>query len=443
MRKKLLAVAIAGLAATPVLAQTSNVTISGRINSTFERIKATGATSGTGYTATDFVSRNRITENSSEIRVSGREQLDKDLTAWFTIGTGLDIAFDTGFSRGLIGSRNSGVGLESKQLGSIMLGKWDVHYEAGYVPALGHIDFGYIDQGLATFASLVFGAGQPGVGNQGGRLNNVVRYVTPQWNVGGGHLQVIAAYARNDETVYNENGTAAPNGSRKPYQFQLAPHYHVGPFSFFYSYYQDKEGMTSTTAAVNGAGALLGGTGPGGPTAATVGLANGLRDMRGDRLGVSWKFDNGLKVGVVYDRFKSEIYNGVLTSGGAFSADLKRDTWAIPVSYVTGPHKLNFVYARASNLKGSRSGLATDYDGSDTGASYFTLGYRYALSKRTSLYADWAKISNKSRAGYDFFAYAGASTPQNGISSGGPANLPGNSIGADPQTFQVGIYHLF
>ncbi len=436
MRKKLLAVAIAGLAATPVMAQSSNVTISGRINSTFEQIKATGATLGG---ANDFVSRNRITENSSEIRVSGREQLDKDLTAWFTIGTGLDIAFDTNFSRGLIGSRNSGVGLESKQWGSIMFGKWDVHYEAGYVPALGHIDFGYIDQGLATFPVLVFGAGQPGVGFQGGRLNNVVRYVSPQWNVGGGHLQVIGAYARNDETVYNDSGVAASNGNRKPRQWQFAPHYHNGPFSIFYSYYTDKEGAVGNVAANPAAllGTVVGGT----PTAlATGGIVSGLRDMRGDRLGTSWKFDNGLKIGLVYDRFKSEIYNGTLGAGGTFAADLKRTTWSIPISYVTGPHKLNFVYARASNLKGSRSSsnaAVTPYDASDTGASYFTVGYRYALSKRTSVYADWAKISNKSRAGYDFFAYAGINSPT------GVASLPANSIGADPQTFQVGIYHLF
>jgi predicted porin len=442
MQKKLIAVAVAGALAAPLALAQSSVTISGRINSTFENIKATGATLGS---ANDFVSRNRMTENSSEIRFSGRENLGGDLNAWFTIGSGVDISFDTSYSRSLIASRNSGVGLDSKTWGSIMYGKWDVHYEAGYVPALGHIDFGYIDQGLATFASLVYGAGQVGVGNQGGRLNNVVRYVTPQWDVGGGHFQTIVAYARNDENTYNNNGASATNGSKKPRQWQIAPHYHNGPLSVFYSYYQDKESSMAALAA--NPAALLGTVVGGVPTGTGLGIGSALRDYRGDRAGVSWMFPMGLKVGLVYDRFDSDIYGGVLSNGvDSFSSSLKRTTWAVPVSYVTGPHKFNVVWARASDVKGSRSSsnaaLNGNFDGSDTGASYWTLGYRYAFSKRTSVYVDYAKISNKSRAGYDFFAYAGISAA-NLTAANGPANLPGASIGADPQTVQLGIYHTF
>jgi predicted porin len=441
---KLIAVAVAGaVAPTLVLAQNS-VTISGRLNSTFESIKATGSTLGS---VNDFVSRNRMTENSSEVRFSGREDLGGGLNAWFTIGTGLEPTFagsSDAYGRGLIGSRNSGVGLDNKAWGSIMFGKWDVHYEAGFVPPLGNIDFNYIEQGLATFNSLIYGGGQVGVGNQGGRLNNVLRYVGPQWNVGSGRLQIIGVYARNDENTYNNNGVAAITGSDRPRQWQFAPQYQNGPFSVFYSYFLDKGSATATTAGANGAGALLGSVTSGTPTAATVGLNSGLRDLRGDRLGTSWTFDHGLKVGVIYDRFKSEIYNGVLSTSGSFSANLKRDVWSIPASYVTGQHKVSFAYGRANDLQGTRSGLATGYDASETGASFITLGYRYSLSKRTSLYTDWAKISNKRRAGYDFFAYAGAAAAStNNVSAGGPANLPGNSIGADPQTVQLGIYHVF
>lgn len=436
MKIKLIAVAVAGALVAPMAFAQSNVTISGRLNATFESIKATGATLGG---ANNFTSRNRIVDNSSEIRFSGREDLGSGLNAWFTIGAGVDPSGGSNtdiYSRGLFGSRNSGVGLDSKQWGSIMFGKWDVHYEAGYVPALGHIDFGYIDQGLASFASLVFGAGQAGVQGQGGRLNNVVRYVTPQWNLGGGHFQTIVAYARNDESTYNNTGVAASNGGNKPSQWQIAPHYHHGPFSLFYSYYRDNDGATGAVAA--NPGALLGTVNAAGaPVALGVGIASALRDIRGDRLGTSWKFDNGLKVGLVWDRYRNNIDNGTLAAGaGTFSANLKRTVWALPISYQTGPHKINFVYARASDLSGSRSSsnaAVTAYSGSGTGASYWTIGYRYALSKRTSVYTDYARISNQKRAGYDFFAYAGI----NGSA------LPANSIGADPQTWQVGIYHTF
>lgn len=429
MKMKIITVAVAATLVAPLAAAQSNVTISGRLNFAFENIKATGATLGS---ANDISARNRIVDNSSELRFSGREDLGGGLNAWFTIGAGVDISGASAadpFTRGLLASRNSGIGLDNKAWGSIMFGKWDVHYEAGAVPPVGNVDFAYIDQGLATFGNLGLGAGQQGVGLAGGRLNNVVRYVSPTMS----GFSAILAYARNVEETANGNGVAAVNGDRKPYQFQFAPQYMNGPVTAFYSYYIDKESNAGATAA--NVGALLGSVVAGTPTISATGIASGLRDIRGDRLGASWRFENGLKIGLLYDRTKSKIYNALLGTGGAFEADLTRTAWSIPVSYVTGPHKIAATYARANDLTGSRSGLATGYDSSDTGASYFSLGYRYAFSKRTSAFVDYAKISNKSRAGYDFFAYAGASPT-------GSA-LPAVSIGADPQTVQAGLFHTF
>ncbi len=431
MNKKLIAAAVASMFAVPAFAQ-SSVTISGRLNSTFENIKATGATLGS---ANDFTARYRLVDNSSEIRFAGRENLGGDLNAWFTIGTGLEITYAGNadpYGRGLIGSRNSGVGLDSKAWGSIGYGKWDVHYTSGFTPSEGNVDFGYIDQGLAAFPVLNFGTGQQGLGVAGGRLNNVVRYVTPTWN----GFKVIAAYARNDEGTYSGAGAADTNGGNQPRQLNFSPVYNNGPFNAFYSYYSDKGSAAGATAA--NPAALLGTVTAGMPAALGVGIASGLRDIRGDRAGAAWTFPMGLKVGLMYERARSDIYGGVLTGlgGGSFSANLERNVWSLPITYVTGPHKLNFVYARASSLTGSRGSsnpAVTAYNSADTGASYLTLGYRYAFSKRTSVYADWARITNSSRAGYDFFAYAGV----NGTI------LPAASIGADPQTMQIGIYHLF
>lgn len=428
MKMKIIAVAVASALVAPLAVAQSNVTVSGRLNFAFENIKATGATLGS---ANDFSARNRVVDNSSELRFSGREDLGGGLNAWFTIGAGVDIsgAAAEPFARGLLASRNSGIGLDNKAWGSIMMGKWDVHYEAGAVPPVGNVDFAYIDQGLASFANILLGAGQQGVGLAGGRLNNTVRYVSPTMS----GFSAILAYARNVEETANANGVAAPNGDRKPYQFQFAPQYMNGPVTAFYSYYIDKESNAGATAA--NVGALLGSVVAGTPTISATGIASGLRDIRGDRVGASWRFENGLKIGLLYDRQKSKIYNAVLGTGGAFEADLTRTAWSIPVSYVTGPHKIAATYARANDLTGSRSGLATGYDSADTGASYFSLGYRYGLSKRTSVFVDYAKISNKSRAGYDFFAYAGV--------QGTGSALPAASIGADPQTVQAGLFHTF
>ena len=61
MQKKIIALAIAGLASTAAFAQT-NVTIYGVADATFDSVKATGSSDGS---AADFKNRNRVTSNSS------------------------------------------------------------------------------------------------------------------------------------------------------------------------------------------------------------------------------------------------------------------------------------------------------------------------------------------------------------------------------------------
>jgi len=58
-----------------------------------------------------------------------------------------------------------------------------------------------------------------------------------------------------------------------------------------------------------------------------------------------------------------------------------------------------------------------------------SLGYQFALSKRTNIHLNYSQIKNDSLAGYDFFS--------NNV---GMAN---GNFGADPKTYSLGLRHTF
>src|SRR5512135_971150 len=113
MQKKLIALAIAGLATAPAFAQT-NVTIYGVADVTIENVKASGGTSTPTNTDPDFqtrLNRNRVTPNSSLIGFRGVEDLGNGLKALFQFETGVNT---DGNNNQLFGSqRDSFVGLTS------------------------------------------------------------------------------------------------------------------------------------------------------------------------------------------------------------------------------------------------------------------------------------------------------------------------------------------
>lgn len=83
-----------------------------------------------------------------------------------------------------------------------------------------------------------------------------------------------------------------------------------------------------------------------------------------------------------------------------------------------GPGLIKASYVRAS------------YDNFAGDANQFAIGYEYGLSKRTALYANYARISNKTGAAFSVSAEAGAT---------GAAVTPGDSS----RGFEVGIRHSF
>jgi predicted porin len=65
-------------------------------------------------------------------------------------------------------------------------------------------------------------------------------------------------------------------------------------------------------------------------------------------------------------------------------------------------------------------------------AKLLSLGYEHPMSKRTTLYGTWAKMTNDSGAAVTLFGAPGITT-----------NIGGANPGYDPSSLQVGISHKF
>ncbi len=383
MQKKIIALAIAGLSSV-AFAQ-SNVTISGQFRVGIDSVSAGGATAA----GANLTSRMRVTDENSTLRFAGEEKLGNGMTAWFqvesAIGTSDNIgttgAQGGGANSATIGTRNTAVGIKGNW-GNFFVGKWDTHYSS-------HV--GVDSSGLAahsgalTTNSLSILHTNNGANGAGGRFNNAIMYASPNWS--GFAFNLGYSTTAGAGGVGNES-TAA--GVDKERNIWISPSYSNGPIHVVYSYLKRDD-----------VGNAAAGTSP---------------DAKFNRLGGAYTFPMGIKVGLIWDK------NSTTTAAGV---ETKRTAWALPLSYVTGPHTVAFTYAKANN---SNVGGA---DVVNSNAKMTMLGYTYAMSKRTSVAASWWGINNDTAATYDGWH------PSSNVSA---AAMP---AGADPRKFTLQMNHTF
>jgi len=134
-------------------------------------------------------------------------------------------------------------------------------------------------------------------------------------------------------------------------------------------------------------------------------------DDTGAKLGAAWQF-GGARVAAVAERLRYETAAGVL----------KRTSYYVSATRQLGAHGLRLGVARAldaSGPAGQRLGFVQA--GPGTGAWHATLGYDYALSKRTSLFVFHSRLKND-RSGVVDFAI-------NSLDAAPGATLDATSIG--------------
>ncbi len=275
MQKKLIALAIAGLAAAPAFAQT-NVTIYGVADLTWEYVDAKGAL----REAADLDGRSRLTSNSSLLGFKGVEDLGNGLKAIFQFETG--ISADTGMGQSF-SARDTFVGLSSG-FGTILGGNLTHPLRAmGSKVSMspGATGIGFTAATYGTILGLKTGTDD--------RTPNTVAYVTPAL-MGG--LTFTAAYinGENASTLTSPAGTVELDA----YQWQLAAQYESGPLYLGIGYHkaEDPQVLARTSDAFR--------TNLGLPTGSVV----ADDELEAWRMAGSYKFAFGMKLSGMWDNQK-------------------------------------------------------------------------------------------------------------------------------------------
>jgi len=413
MQKKILVAAVAGALASPLAFAQSSVTIYGTFDISVANSRYSSSPTSNSITKMDVYSQ------SSRIGFRGEENLGGGLRAWFQAEN--NILADGGRANNTtatFGSRNTGIGLTGGW-GTVMAGFWDSPYKVSIGgitgmsvvgglpghngPAIGNTDTSGSNpnancDNLTVAPTAPGNLGTPFCGNvEGGatnfhrRMANVVQYWSPKF--GGFDFRVAMTAneekATNTTTVNNNPRMWAANGT-----------YAAGPWYATIAYEHHKD--YRSTAAVNSTkdkGWIIGG---------------------GYNFGVA-----ALNLG--YERLKY----GNNGAAGAES-NFTRPSWFVGVSAPMGPagSSLRAGYSRMSGNKSC--GLGTTC-GSNTGVRVFTLGYGYALSKRSTAYVQYGKVTNSAASAQVFNT---SPNGPNGVSSAIGA-------GADQTWLGVGMIHTF
>jgi len=408
MQKKLIALAIAGLATAPAFAQ-SNVTVYGVADVTLESVKAEDCQATFPATCNDKPSRARVSPNSSLLGFRGTEALGNGLNAIFQFETGMQTD-GTGVGTPFNTTRDSFVGLQSGGFGTLTLGN---HTGPNRTVGL-NLDLNPGATGIGFNGSLLgeLNGVKPGFDD---RLTNSVRYLSPSW----GGFSFAAIYGANEGKSNEVLNDPAPAPQVSDHTWGGSLTYATGPLYVAYGYERRND------KGVTGIGFVAGGDG---------------KDTD-HKVGIKYTFAGAFTLGAIYDRTESEGTAALI--GG--SGKIKRDAWGIIGGWTGGPHQVILEFTIARDVKCSGGpvtgliALGCSAGGvnaaNDTGAKMYEVAYNYSLSKRTMLKTYYARITNEQNASYDFYI--------NGLGNAASGTAGGFGAGADPQGFGVGFRHIF
>lgn len=420
MQKKLIALAVAGLASTGAFAQ-SNVTIYGVADGSFESVSVGGG----------YASRTRLATNSSLIGFKGTEDLGNGLKAIFQVENQISLDGPRGNTTN---SQSMGNGWNTRDtfvgltggFGAVLGGyvstpqrstaaKYDLMPGAtgsgSSLNMIGRVNMGGVYQGAGLVANNSFdtnsAVGAQTAANNVGTIfrSQALVYVTPV--VSG--FNAVIAYVPNEN---RDNTATAAGAKRNPFGWNAAANYSNGPVNVSLAYLKLNDigaGLTNAT----GAG---------------TNTFTGDEDHTNWLLGASYDFSPSTKVSFMYDNYK-----GKLGLGSGSTATVKRNAWYLAGKQSFGANDLIVAYMRNDDNK--VNGVGGSFG--DTGAQAWSVRLAHNFSKRTQAYAIYTQIENEANATYDF---SGIDPAVPGGTGGGNGAV---SAGADPRVLGVGIRHSF
>ena len=389
MNKKLIALAIASAISAPAMAATGNVDVYGLLSGGVDSV--TNAYNG-GTPATTGTTRvGRVSDYASRIGFKGSEDLGNGLSGIWQIEQAIQInggnaTQNLSGAGGLGGGnlRNTFVGLKSKDIGTVLIGKHDMPYKI----STARLDI-FADT-LGDYNGVV-GAGYSGINaavpNASAnyfdvRPANVAAYISPSF----GGASFVGAY------VFG-NATATNQVDKSGYAYSLAGMYDAGPLYLTAAFEKHNSGST-------GVGSLGYG-----------GVNSGL-----DRK--AWKVGAGYSI---MDFTLAALYE---KSSDNFATTFGHHTW-----YLSGKYQMGAVALKAAYAKASSAGSAANQGG----AKQYSLGADYGFSKRTTVYALYTHIANDSNAQYNF------ADNVNPVTGSGTNGITGATLSG----FSLGVKHAF
>ncbi|MDE2118527.1 MAG: porin [Betaproteobacteria bacterium] len=417
MKKSLIALAIAGVFVAPVamaehgeqsVTATGEVVIYGQANVAFDVVNSSnGTTTKNGATATPAsVNANQVSSNASRIGFKGSEDLGGGLSAIYQIETLVNIDNSTSAATPTNGfaTRNTFAGLSSSSMGTLVLGRHDTPYKL----ATRHQDL-FADtiadnrslMGGVTFNALT-GAGSAAASFDG-RQTDVVAYISPAMS---GFTAAVAYVAGA------ENPVPANPSPTKGSAWSLAGMYNAG--------------------ALNGSLAYevhdLGTVGSG--TLGALPLGAPSQKETAWKLGVGYTMDQ-FAVNAVYEKTNDNFGGatglaGVGTAGGDFFG---HSAYYLSGKYnVTASDAVKLAYTHSGDINGANLAAAK----LNTAAHQVSLGYDHSLSKRTTVYALYTKLTNNAGAAYAL-----------GNADAGSGGIAANGFNSSPSAFGLGMKHAF
>ena len=432
MKKTL--VALAALAATSSFAQ-SSVTISGFGNLSYDLFsvdKGKATTARTGNTSED-----RVTDNSGRIIFSSNEDLGGGMRAFWQVdlrplqdqtpratavcgtpatpavaanatavtaqATAISAVAAAACTPGLnpLSGGNSHIGLSSS-MGSIRLGRQDIHYTEGgnFAPVS--------NPTIHSHAGLLVTAAAGQAVGRTSRTANLIWYTTPTINGLTGTVGYSTSGYSASGTADVENDMAS--GQRKGSTQYARLGYAAGKVTAAVSYINEKADYIGTaadaTSGVTGTTALY--------------AANGAQPDRSGTI-VSFKYDLGVaKLGVAVANNTSTVLSTAVAS--------KRAVTQFGLGVPMGASNFAVTYTTVGSVK------ANGVESPNTGATSLGLAYSYDLSKRTQVFAGMQTITNQASGAHSLF-YNG----DNAVGSMGSSAIAGEKHSVT----SFGVRHSF
>ena len=343
-----------------------------------------------------------IATNLSYLGARGTHPLKPDFNFIWQLEAGIDISATPGTKEttsntsntvnGALFSRNSFIGFGGKEWGGVMIGKSETPYKTS-------------TDRLNPFSGML-GDYRVMIGNTGGdnrvefglRAAHAIWYESPSFS--GASFKAMYSPGQNRDDTSSIVPSAEPDcaGGNVPGSGALPPTCNDGSFGDLYS--------------VSGAYQ----TGPFYATVAyemhknvnrTSDLANldprDISDESAVKIGAQYAFSTGTTVSALWERTMRSLPEDLQ---GQNERARNNATWLALTQVVTDKDSVSFGWGHAGKSEGVLGvhNTAGDPANFDNSANLYSLAWRHAIDKNTTVYADWAMTVNGPDAHYDLGA---------------------------------------